>query len=350
MQRYYPPILLLLASVFTFSVSGCSIFNPGAQSRIALGTIVQINLYEKGSQRLYDRVFERIAELENIFSTNIEGSDIDRVNQNAGIMPVRVRQELITVLDSAILFAERSGELFDPTIGTLVKLWDISGENPRLPDEEEIQSALQQINFRNLIINREESTVFLMQTGMSLDLGGIAKGYIADEIVLLLRNAGIEQALINLGGDIYVMGSRNGEYWRIGIQDPNDMYGTAAAVLYLQNKCIVSSGTYERFFEYEGIRYHHIFSLETGYPVVNDLLSVSIISENCMEADALSTAVFTLGFERGTELIKSIPGTEGIFIFDDYTIRLTPGIEIDFLEGRFIILNSDYRVILQETL
>ena len=345
MQKYRSIFLVILTALI---IAACAPVLHGPQSQIALGTICHINLYEKGTQANYDRVFARITELENILSANLENSDLDRVNQNAGIEPVKVRPELIFVLERALEYAEKSRGLFDPSIGPLIKLWGINTDNVRVPGEDEIRQTLELIDYHQIEINREEGTVFLTRPGMSLDLGAIAKGYIADEVVLLLGSMGIERCIIDLGGDIFAMGERaggnraapEGSYWRVGIQDPRGSQGEYLGILSVANYSVVSSGVYERFFEADGVNYHHLFSPETGFPADSGLLSVTVISERAIDADALSTAAFVMGWDRGSELIASIPGAGGIFVFEDHSIRITQGIE-----GIFTLTNSGYRLI-----
>ena len=303
---------------------------------------------------MYSRVFGRLMELEDILSANREGTDLDMVNRNAGIGPVKVRPELIEVLEKALEYAEKSNGFFDPTVGSLVKLWGFGTEENRIPGEEEILQALKTINYREVEINNAEGTVFLKQTGMALDLGAIAKGYAADEAVRLLTGEAVERGIIDLGGNIFAFGERkvkktiigflkdlivlnsgkdkNEEsFWRIGIQDPREGRGNYIGILKVKNKTVVTSGIYERFFEEGGRRYHHILSTENGFPVENNMLSVTITADNSIDADALSTAAFILGWEQGQELIASVNGAGGIFVFDDLTVRLTTGLENDFM-------------------
>ena len=334
---------ILRLSFFLFVIflplSSCS--NPASspESEFVLGTICTANLFEKGKPALYSQVFGRLRELEDIFSANREGTDLDKINQYAGIKPVRVRHELIEVLEIALEYAEKSSGYFDPSVGPLVKLWGIGSDNPGIPKEKEIKEALNLIDYRNIEIDKTEGTVFLKQEKMSLDLGAIAKGYAADEISKILGEEGIKRAIIDLGGNVLALGERSKgkifgknkddeeNFWRIGIQDPADSRGTYIGVVKVKNKSVVTSGIYERFFEEGGKRYHHILSTENGFPVENGLLSVTIITEKSIIADALSTAVFTLGWEKGCELLASVEGAEGIFVFDDMTMYLTAGLE-----------------------
>ena len=344
---------ILFSWILFFSACGASVRYPGPESEYVLGTICTVNLYDQGNAALYSRIFARLGELEDIFSANREDTDLGRINQNAGLEPVKVRPELIEVLSIALEYAQESNGYFDPTVGPLVKLWGIGTENARVPAEAEIRDILELIDYREVEINREAGTVFLGKPGMALDLGGIAKGYAADEIKRSLEREGVERAIIDLGGNIFAMGEKKAgrnlfsaiketiagsrsktdeedTFWRIGIQDPREGRGNYIGIVKVKNKTVVTSGIYERYFEEGEKHYHHIFSTMDGFPVDNGIVSVTIVSESSIDADALSTAVFTLGRERGCDFINSVHGAGGIFVFDDMTVRLTEGLEKDF--------------------
>jgi thiamine biosynthesis lipoprotein len=302
---------------------------PAEESRstFALGTLCKISLFEKGTDDRYSALFNRLFAIEAVVSANETSgtSDLVRVNQNAGIQPVAVSGELITVLQRALLFADLTDGAFNPAVGPLVKLWDIGTENARRPDDREIAIARSLINHRDVEIDEANQTVFLQHKGMSLDLGGIAKGYAADELVAMLKEAGIRRAVIDLGGNIYAHGSKTAKQkWRIGIQNPLSPRGEYLAVEEAANKTLVTSGVYERFFEENGVRYHHILDPQTGYPADSGLLSVTVIAESSLDADALSTSLFVLGWERGTSLLSRFPDVEAVFVFGDTTVKRYP--------------------------
>jgi len=324
-------VFIILMAAF----AACKPASRGPESQYVLGTFCTINLFDKGNNKLYSRVFGRIRYLEDIFSANQEGTDLDKVNKSSGLYPVKVRPELIDVLEKALEYAEKSGGAFDPTIGPLVKLWGIGTGEEHVPERAEIKKALELVNYRACEINREEGTVFLKRAGMALDLGAIAKGYAADEAARLLANEGVDSGIIDLGGNIFAMGEKKesggrGAYWRVGVQDPRADRGNYLGVLSVKNKSVVTSGVYERFFEKDGKRYHHILSVESGFPVENGLLSVTIVSDESINADALSTAAFALGWEKGLELITSVKGAGGIFVFDDLSVLVTENLKNDF--------------------
>jgi thiamine biosynthesis lipoprotein len=328
--------LRLLPLLFFFTA--CAPAPP--ETEFVLGTFCTVNLYEGGKPGIYRAVFSRLRELEDILSANREGTDLDLVNRSAGFAPVRVRPELITVLDRALYYADLSGGAFDPSVGPLVKLWGIGADTPRVPAEDEIRKTLGLVNWRDIEIDRKAGTVFLRRPGMALDLGAIAKGYAADEVVSIIAAAGVKRAVIDLGGNVFAYGEKQDRKpWRIGVQDPRDIRGAYIGILELRNRTVVTSGVYERFFEEGGRRYHHILSTGTGFPAETGLFSVTIVAGNSIDADALSTAAFVLGWEKGRALIEAVPGAGGIFVFEDLKVRLTKD-----LEGVFSLSGGEYRM------
>ena len=325
------------------AISGCAIAaNNGTRSEYVLGTVCRIDLFENGSKDMYNLLFDRLAELDLIFSANRDDSELAHVNRNAGFEPVRISAELYAVLERALYFAGVSGGAFDPTVGPLVKLWGIGAENPRVPPDGEINAALDLINWQDLELT--ENTALLRRNGMALDLGAIAKGYAADELARILAENKIPRAIIDLGGNIYVWGNKaDNTSWRVGVQDPINERGSYMGILEFNGSIsIVTSGMYERYFTGEdGKRYHHIMGLaeneaRRGYPVENGLLSTTIIAASSMDADALSTACFVLGYEKGLALAAA-NGAEVLFIFEDKTIRGSPGSMV------MLTITGDYR-------
>jgi thiamine biosynthesis lipoprotein len=332
-------LLLLPGFVFLLLFSSCSPAPP-AQAEFVLGTVCSVNLYEGGNRRIYAAVFSRIREIEGIMSDNLADSELNRINRNAGKAPVAAGDELLYVLERAKDYAGMSGGAFDPTVGPLVKLWGIGGDLPRLPDDDEIAAALALIDYRDLVIDRDAGAALLCRPGQALDLGAIAKGYAADQAAAVVEKARVKRAIIDLGGNVLAWGERGkGEAWRIGVQDPRKDRGASLGTLRVRNKSIVTSGVYERYFEEDGKRYHHILSTEDGFPVENGLLSVTIVADLSIDADALSTAAFALGYEKGRALIEARPGVEAIFVFDDLRISLSSG-----MAELFTLTSEDYRL------
>jgi len=325
---------------------------PGAQAEFALGTLCAVDLFEGGSNRLYDAIFARIREIDRTMTAHPPAagafaSDVAEIGRWAGIAPVSVGEDLLDVLERALHFAEMSDGAFDPTIGPLTALWGIGTHSPRVPSDAEIAGALALVNWRDLEINRAAGTAFLRRQGMSLDLGAIAKGFAGDEAARITREAGVRRALIDLGGNIVAVGwrQRRGSAlrrlfsrrvhadlpWRIGIQHPLRGRGVHMGIVEVFDTSVVTSGVNERFFEAPvpgGAirRFHHLLCTRTGFPVENGLLSVTVVAQSSTDADALSTAAFALGYHRGRAVIDSMPGAEAIFVFADRRVRITDGL------------------------
>ena len=312
--------IAVLYSILLMFLAACSPKNRSidAQGEFVMGTYCRIDLFEDGSPALYNKLFTRLEELEKIFSANRDDSELAGVNRNAGIEAVEISAELFTVLERALYFAEATDGAFDPTIGPLVKLWGIGTEYARIPPDMEIAAALALVNWKELELTagiKEDlpiaGTAFLKKKGMALDLGAIAKGYAADDLVSILKEAGIKRAVINLGGNVYVWGKKdNGKPWNVGVQDPAAERGNYLGILELERSIsVVSSGMYERFFTGDdGKHYHHILELtengrgKRGYPAENGILSATVIAVSSMDADALSTSCFILGYSKGMAL------------------------------------------------
>ena len=307
-----------------------------------LNSILTLDIYDTGldNAKINQEVEDRVRELENKMSTKIATSEVSKINDNAGIDKVKVSDDTYTVIKEALKYGKISKGKFDITVGNLVDLWGIGTENEKVPSEEEIQKALATVDYNKVEIDDNNKTVFLKDKGMKIDLGAIAKGYVADEIVKILEKDGVKSAIINLGGNVYVYGNKGGKNFKIGIRnplspDPNDYLG----IYQSQNESVVTSGVYERFFEKDGKRYHHILSTSDGYPIDNNLISTSIITKSSMDADALSTTTFALGLEEGLKLIENTKNTEAMFITADKKIYMTSG-----LKEKFELKNSDFTI------
>jgi len=301
----------------------------------ALGTVCSVTLFEEGQKNIYDEIFARIREIENLMSVNIADSDVSRINAAAGIEPVQVQEDTYKVIERSVYFAELSGGALDPTVGPLVSLWDISGK-PRVPTNEEIKSVLPLINWRNVEMYARLNSVYLTQKGMALDLGSIAKGYAADEAAKIIKSHNIKRAKIDLGGNIIMIGAKHDNTpWKVGIQDPGENKGSVIGILQIPEKTVVTSGVYERNFLKDGEFYHHLLSVTDGHPVNNGLLSVTIIADISMDADALSTAVFVLGYEKGLSLLENYKEAQAVFVFNDKSTIATQGVDFTVSKKKY---------------
>ncbi len=324
MKRLLPVALLAVIAL------GCAPRGtPGAQpdSRFVLGTACTVTPVSGGDQAALDAVFARLTEIENRMSANKDGTDLDRVNRAAGGAPVPVPPDLYAVVERALAFSDETDGAFDPTIGPVVKLWEIGFDDARVPAQPEIEHALGLLGRKDVVLDPTAKSVGLKRAGMRLDLGAIAKGYAGDEAARVLAERGAKAAVIDLGGNVVAFGSKpDGAPWRIGVQDPFDQRGTSIGLIRATSTtAVVTSGVYERFFEQDGKRYHHILDTKSGYPVENGLVSVTIVAPSSFDADGLSTSAFALGLEKGMALVSKHPGARAIFIDKDRKVYLSPG-------------------------
>lgn len=345
MKNFKLYVLLLLTLSITV-LSGCSSSNsnikePISHTEVVMGTVCTIQIFDSKDNSILDKAFDRLKDLENKVSINKEGTELDKVNEMSGKEAVVVGKETFTIVESGLYYSKISNDTFDITIGPIVKLWGIGSENARVPSEEEIIEKKSLINYNDIVLDSEKNSIFLKKPNMIIDLGGIAKGYAADEMKRLLVDNGVKSAMINLGGNLFILGNKpNGDQWKIGIQDPNGSSTNTVGNILVNDKSVVTSGTYERFLEVDGKVYHHILDPKTGYPYENDLLSATIISDTSLAGDGLSTSAFALGREKGLEFINSLENIEAIFITKDNEVYLTNG-----LKDEFKLTNNNYKLV-----
>ncbi len=319
--------LTLAVALFSSFFAGCSRQKePLARTGFYFDTVITVTLYDKQEETLLDECFSLAEIYENAFSKTVKGSDVWKINQGKG-KPVKVGKDTLTLLQSALSYARLSEGKIDPTIGPVTKLWDFSASShAALPSRENLEEALSHVGYQGVMIS--EDSVSLFDPQAEIDLGFIAKGYIADRMKDYLISQGVASATINLGGNVLTIGSRpDGAPFRVGIQKPFAPAGTPALTLPITDLSVVSSGIYERYFELDGTLYHHILDTKTGYPVQNNLFEVTVISPSSMDGDALSTACFLLGLEEGMALIESLENTEAVFFTSDGNIHATSGLK-----------------------
>lgn len=286
-------------------------------------TVIQITLYDDSKESLIDDCFALAASFEQRISKTVPGSDIDMLN-HAGGAPVSVSDDTLTLLTTGLSYCAKSGGAFDLTIGTLADLWDIKNNPGTLPTQDALSKALASVGYQNIQISG--SQVSLKNPDTQVDLGAIAKGYIADQMKTYLNEHGIKEGFINLGGNVLLLGPKqNGEPYTIGIQKPFFPEGTPLFSVEVTDGSVVSSGIYERYFEKDGRIYHHIFDPVSGFPYDNGLLSVTIFCPASVDGDALSTTCFALGSEKGMELVEATDDTEAVFVTEDYELITSSG-------------------------
>ena len=317
----YKKLTALLVSA-TLLLSGCSGLKK-EQNQVytdtLFDTVVRIEILDRADEEVLKGCENICKKYHAMFSNKIEDSEISRIN-SAGGNSVEVSDETVTLLRKAIYYGDLSNGAFDVTIAPVSNLWDFHAEAPALPASEAIYEAVSHVDYKNILI--DGNTVRLLDPYASIDVGGIAKGYIADILKKYLKEQGVKHAVINLGGNVLAMGSRlDGSDYNIGIQKPFDMTGEPITSVRISNKSVVTSGTYQRYFEADGKLYHHILDPNTGYPCENNLTSVTIITNSSLTADALSTTCFLLGYDKSMRLIEQLDNVDAVFITNDNKIH-----------------------------
>ena len=318
MKKY---ITLLLTFFILCSLLGCTSQKKDELIQVSgvyFDTVIQIQAWDADPDVL-ENCKEMCQEYENKFSTEIPTSEIAQINSAHG-KSVTVSDETIDILKTALYYCELSNGKFDITIAPVSKLWNFNSEHSgAIPSSEEISNALTHVGYQNIVLNG--NTVTLLDPEAQIDLGGIAKGYIADRLKEYLLSMNVKHALINLGGNILAVGNRyDGQPFHIGIQKPFDKQNEPITQLEITDQSVVSSGNYERYFKVDDTIYHHILDTSTGYPCQNDLYQVTIISDNSVDGDALSTTCYALGYKEASKLIKQLDNVKAIFITSDYQL------------------------------
>lgn len=336
----------LLTLMMVFVLSSCSKgktpAGPISKTEVHLGTPCTITIYDNAPKDVFEKLFKRLTEIEDRMTINEGNSEVIAVNSKAGEDFIKVSEDTFYVIKTGKEYSRLSGGRFDITVGPLVKLWNIGPENPNpsVPAPKEINQAKSLIDYNKILLDEGGKRVMLKDKGMKIDLGGIAKGYAADECIRILKESGVKHAIVNLGGNVFTLGKKlDGNDWNIGIQDPFGERDKTIGVLKSSDKTIVTSGVYERYFEEKGKRYHHILDTKTGYPVENELVGISIITDKSINGDSLSTSVFSMGLRDGMKFVETQKDVEAIFMTKDYDVYITSG-----LKSIFTITNDKFKL------
>jgi thiamine biosynthesis lipoprotein len=314
-----------------------------------MDTIMNIKAYGSNASKAIDAAYKRIDEIEQMASASIDTSDVSKISQAAGKEYVKVHPEIIKMIETSVKYSKLTDGAFDITVGPLIKLWAIGTPDERVPSDSEIKAKLPLVGYNNISINEQDSSVKLLKEGMSIDLGGIAKGFAADEVLKVLKDYDIKSAIINLGGSsVYTLGQKpDGTLWSVGIQHPRKEKSAGyLGVLKMPQQALSTSGDYERFFIKDGKRYHHIINPATGYPadvgVMSDTILIDSSIPDCnMLADLLTKATFVSGVDKGLKIIDSIPGVSCLAVTTDNKIYKSAGwkLQLEDLSSDFTIVN-----------
>ncbi len=311
-----------LAIACVLGICGCDAA-PAYNSALGFYLDAVITISGYADKEILEGAVALCGEYEKIFSRTVKGSDVWRINHGEG-SPVRVCGDTAELLTIALEVCEKSGGALDITIAPASDLWDFKADEPEIPDSGELSSAAELVDYTKLKL---EGDMVTLPAGMAIDLGAVAKGYIADKAAEYLKEKGVESAILNLGGNVVALGCKpDGSKWSIGIQDPEKENGRAGYSVLVADESVVTSGIYQRGFDKDGVRYHHILDRATGWPVQNGLASVTIIADSSAMADAMSTACFVLGRDMGMSFAEEM-GVQAVFIGKDGKVSCTPALE-----------------------
>lgn len=317
--------------------------SPDAQvytySTVLMGSPILLKLFVH-DEPLVSQVFRCIKQQEDLLTVNRAHSEVMAINQAAGKHPVVVSQPVFNLIKRAREVSLLEGSCFNFAIGPVVKCWKIGFQGHSVPPADELRALLALTDPHHVVLNAQDCSVWLEKAGMEIDLGAIAKGYIADVVRQFLYQHHVYHALINLGGNVLALGRpQNGGQagWAVGLQKPFGDNGELIGVIHVANKSVVTSGIYERYFECDGRLYHHILDPKTGYPLDNELLSVTIISDASIDGDIYTTLIYGLGVEKGMAYLSRLPHIDAIFVTKDRRVILSSPQQYDFT-----LLDAEY--------
>lgn len=320
----------LLISIFLLSCSvslGQQVFK---KKQSLLGSPFEITVVASDSilgNQYTDMAIAEVKRIENLISDWIPTSQISKVNQNAGIVPVQVDKEVYDLVERAIAISKLTSGAFDISYASMDRIWKFDGSMKEMPTPEAIKKSVEKVGYQNIILNPQNTSIFLKNKGMKLGLGGIGQGYIADKIKALLQIKGCKSGLVNVSGDINTWGTQpDGKSWTVGIVNPMNK-NKVFATFPLEDSAVETSGSYEKYVTFNGKRYSHIIDPRTGYPA-SGIISVSVFAKQTELADALATGIFVLGIDVGLDLINQLNGIGCIIVDDKGNIHVSKNIDI----------------------
>lgn len=334
-QRIFAVIVLLTVCIlvivgYNSTSKSITTAEPITITDYKLNTYVTITIYDSRDNSLLDDCLALCDKYELLFSRTNPESELYQLNN--GLLPISsdgyytISEELFEIIQTGKKYSELSDDAFAIALEPLTSLWNFTDGTNIIPTQNDIDDVLTLLNSDDILL-RAPNEIAFVKDGMGIDLGGIAKGYIADKLKKYLLSNNVHSALIYLGGNVLCIGQKETGPFKIGIEKPFDTDGTAAAIVQISDMSVVTSGTDERYFEKDGKLYHHILDKNTGFPIKNNLTAVTIITASSTDADALSTTCFSLGLEKGLALLESLENTEGFFITETGEYYYTKGFE-----------------------
>lgn len=317
-------LLLLLFSLSTFAQENFKRTLILMGSRFDI-TVVASNEKE-GNEYIDSAIFE-ITRIEKLISSWDLNSETSLINKHSGIKPIKVDKELFDLIERSIAISKLTNGAFDISYASMDRIWNYDGSMREMPSEEEISNSIKKVGYQNISIDKEAQTVFLKLKGMKIGFGAIGKGYAADKAKALLIEKGVKAGIINASGDLNAWGKQaDGSDWMVAITNPLNK-NKVFSWLPINDSAIVTSGNYEKFISFDGIRYSHIIDPRTGYPSTG-IISTSIMTSNAELADAISTSVFVMGVETGLDFINQLKGVDCIIIDEENKIHISNNIKL----------------------
>lgn len=319
---------LLLACLLTFMFASAQVTHRRTLSM--LGSPFEMIVVAKDipeADRYIDMAVAEVSRIEHLISDWIPTTPISEVNRNAGIKPVKVPREVFDLIARAMKISELTSGAFDISYASMDKIWKFDGSMTQMPSPQEIKNSVAKVGYKNIVIDSSNSSIFLKVEGMKLGLGGIGQGFIADKIKAMLVEKGVVAGIVNISGDINTWGKQlDGEKWKVGIKNPLNK-DKIFATFPLEDSAVETSGTYEKYVNFNGKRYSHIIDTRTGYPA-SGVISVSVFAKSTELADALATGIFVLGVDVGLDLINQLPGIGCIYVDDKGKIFTSKNIDL----------------------
>ena len=323
---------IILCAVIVFGIVSYDFISGRSsceKTSVAMGTVVTVKLFGFGAKNDLEKVETEINGLESsVLSWRKEGSDVYRINEGAG-SPVSVSPDTAKIIAQCTSISDDCNGVFDITVGNITKLWDFGGENQRLPSDDEIKTALGSVGYKNVSVS---GNAVRINKGQSLDLGAVGKGFACDKIKELLDKSSTKSAVVSVGGSLLIYGNRN---FPVGIVNP-DNDKQSMGTLKLKDTCVSTSGNYEKYFEKNGKRYHHILNATTGYPATSEFKSVTVVCSSGLLSDALSTVCYIAGYRKSVDILKEYDA-EAVFIFNNNAVKVTDG-----LADKFTVTDDSY--------
>ncbi|RJO64312.1 MAG: FAD:protein FMN transferase [Candidatus Omnitrophota bacterium] len=301
-------LALALASALTL-FNGCQPQKLYKETRVMMGTFVEVVSPDERAPAI---AFEEIKRIESLLSKYDEKSEISRLNKTG---KVAASKETWYIMQKSKEFWQASGGAFDVTVGPLMNIWGFSNTQYKVPKRKEIEKASKRVGMDKIIFHKNNNVIEFSIPGMAVDLGAIAKGYAVDSAVKKIKAAGVKNCLINTGGDIYCLGNKFGTPWKVAVQNPRSQ--NFLSTMSMENSAIATSGDYEQYFKNRDEVFSHILDPKTGAPAKGGVISVTVIAEDCLTADALATSLFVLGREKGIELLKKYPPAKAGIVESD---------------------------------